>query len=424
MSRRKQSTMKYVSFLTVALFLTVLTKQGNAYDVNGDGQEGLAESIHALQTVAGMLPFTSRIMYVGPVGTALENGNALLNTLTSITDASSSKPYLIKLEPGIYDLGTQGLQMLEYVDLEGSGERTTTITSTHSGSDLSLSATLYGANYSELRFLTIENKGSGANSIAIYNENASPDITKVTIKASGGTTTYGIYNSYSFSKLTHLSIKVTGGADNYGIYNVHSPTVITNTDITASGGFNSHGMYEGNDSGSTISDFKMVISGAYGSYGMNTYSNRNPDHSLTINNLTLSSTASAIAYGMRHDGCTSIDLNNSVVKAFGGSTKNTGVYVNSSCVLEMNGTKILIGGTNDDGEQPNGTGFDNGVSTVIMKNSSISALSGSPRIQAIWSGSGEVKIISTLLEGYLHGDLTCVGAYDQAFVARNANCSN
>jgi hypothetical protein len=63
------------------------------------------------------------------VGTAQENGTALLNALNGITTASATNPYLLKVEPGIYDLGTGTLTMKQFVDVEGSGQRITTISS-------------------------------------------------------------------------------------------------------------------------------------------------------------------------------------------------------------------------------------------------------------------------------------------------------
>jgi hypothetical protein len=64
---------------------------------------------------------------VSPVGTPAENGAALLAALAGITDASASKPYLLKLEPGIYDVGATTLVAKDFVDIEGSGRDVTTV---------------------------------------------------------------------------------------------------------------------------------------------------------------------------------------------------------------------------------------------------------------------------------------------------------
>jgi hypothetical protein len=47
-----------------------------------------------------------RTVVVSPVGTGTQNGQALLNALSSITDASATKPYLLHIEPATYELGT------------------------------------------------------------------------------------------------------------------------------------------------------------------------------------------------------------------------------------------------------------------------------------------------------------------------------
>ena len=46
-----------------------------------------------------------RTILVSPKASAAESGTALLNAIAGITDNDRNKPYLIKIEPGIYDLG-------------------------------------------------------------------------------------------------------------------------------------------------------------------------------------------------------------------------------------------------------------------------------------------------------------------------------
>ena len=53
----------------------------------------------------------------------------LREVVGGIADPSASNPYLVKIEPGIYDLEADSLFMRPYVDIEGSGEGVTTITS-------------------------------------------------------------------------------------------------------------------------------------------------------------------------------------------------------------------------------------------------------------------------------------------------------
>lgn len=50
-----------------------------------------------------------------------------ISAMSSITDASASKPYLVKIHPGVYDIGGATLYGKSYVDIEGSGEGVTVI---------------------------------------------------------------------------------------------------------------------------------------------------------------------------------------------------------------------------------------------------------------------------------------------------------
>jgi hypothetical protein len=70
---------------------------------------------------------------VSPVGTPPQNGQALRDTLDSITDASAAKEYLVKIEPGEYDVGGTPLFMKDFVDLEGSGPDITKLDSSVAG---------------------------------------------------------------------------------------------------------------------------------------------------------------------------------------------------------------------------------------------------------------------------------------------------
>jgi hypothetical protein len=84
--------------------------------------------------------------------------------------------------------------MQEYVDIEGSGELNTIITSVVADCN---SGTVNGANNAELRFLTVASMGGSNCHAAIYNDSASPRLTHVTATASGGDSTSGVYNSSS-----------------------------------------------------------------------------------------------------------------------------------------------------------------------------------------------------------------------------------
>jgi len=93
-----------------------------------------------------------KTILVSPKSTETASGTALKNALSGITDAGETNPYLIIIEPGIYDIGkgTSGIQMKEYVDIQGSGENVTKITGVINDY---YSGVLLGADNAEVRFL-------------------------------------------------------------------------------------------------------------------------------------------------------------------------------------------------------------------------------------------------------------------------------
>lgn len=184
----------------------------------------------------------ARTVVVSPVGTPQQNGTAFKNALSGITGASESNPYLLRIEPGVYDLGTNAVQMKQWVDIEGSGEGVTTLTATSNVS--SLTGTLKGASNSELRFLTVENVGATADSqvVAIYNDNASPRLTHVTVSSSGSNSfNFGVTNDGSSPVMTNVTVTASGGpgSRNEAVSNQEdSSPVIRDSTLEASGGDN------------------------------------------------------------------------------------------------------------------------------------------------------------------------------------------
>jgi hypothetical protein len=195
-------------------------------------------------------PSFKSTVVVSPVGTDSENGTALLDALSGITDASATNPYLLYIEPGTYDLGTDSLQMKQYVDMEGSGELATTITSAISNIACN-TGTVRGANDAEMRFLAVQNTGTGPDDcgFGIYNEDASP-------------------------RLTSMSVTASGGVENvFGVYNVDSSPVMTDVSVTAApASGNSIGVADDGNSSPTIRDSVIVAedSGIYAADGSGT----------------------------------------------------------------------------------------------------------------------------------------------------------
>lgn len=118
--------------------------------------------------------------------------DAMKNLATWCGIPAVTNPCLLRILPGIYNLGNNVLTMQAF-DIEGSGENATTITSTHSsGSFNANSATVVGANNAEIHFITVNNQGGGFYAIAVYNNSVSPKITNVTASASASGGTYSL----------------------------------------------------------------------------------------------------------------------------------------------------------------------------------------------------------------------------------------
>jgi hypothetical protein len=169
-------------------------------------------------------------------GNPTANGTALLNNLADITGGVNN-PYLIKLGPGIYDIGTSSLQMKQYVDVEGSGENTTTITG---NIDSYSSGVVLGANNAEIRFLTVQNIGGGSYAYALFTngldillEPSTFKMTHMTASASGGTHNAGVVNASSSPTMTNVTASASGGTESDGVFNVSASPTMTN--VTASG---------------------------------------------------------------------------------------------------------------------------------------------------------------------------------------------
>ena len=199
-----------------------------------------------------------------------KNGLLLRNAIAGITDNGPTRPYLVKIEPAIYDLGSQPLALKPYVDVEGSGELTTTISST-----AAIPATLVAANNSELRFVSVR----GTNTVALYSNGVSPRYTHVTATSSGGSFNYPIEVTGGVPLLTDVTTAGTGGAQAAGLVNFGggSNLIAVNSSFTGSGASSVNVGLLAYGGSSTISDSVLTASGGAFAVALRVY---NGTHSL------------------------------------------------------------------------------------------------------------------------------------------------
>ena len=173
-----------------------------------------------------------RTVIVSPVGTALQNGTALLAANNAIASGR-----VLKIEPGLYDLGTQSLVMKPGVQVEGSGPDMTTITAADPAG--CCTGTIQGAGNSTLRSLRVVNTGSPTGeAYAVYATAASGfAIDDVEAVAQGSLDNAGIavYGG-TVLEVRDSDFSANGGTYATGIYVYESDAVISDTTASAATG--------------------------------------------------------------------------------------------------------------------------------------------------------------------------------------------
>ena len=369
-----------------------------------------APSYGANIVVGGDSATIGKIIVVSPQSTDTPsiNGVSLINALNSIADASETNPYLLKLGPGIYDIQINSIQMKPFVDLEGSGEKVTTITGAiTSGSAVPSAGTVIGSDHAELRFLTVENTGTGIENIAILNLSSSPSISHVTANSIG-----------------------TGGLScyNYAVYNYTSSPKMTNITATASGTFKIHTIH--NESSSpTMANIEAIAKGVQGSDNWAVYNNISSPVMSNVTASAIGSGGGGYNYGI-YNANSSPSMMNIVATASGAGTySNTGIYNDFSSPRMLNIVATASGASINSGihnswSSPTitnvtatgsggvGTGIFNLDSGTIKINHSV--IMGTTN--TINNGSGVTTFVgNSQLDGGIvdnAGALTCVGSYN------------
>ncbi|HEX4498124.1 MAG TPA: hypothetical protein VIE43_20785 [Thermoanaerobaculia bacterium] len=307
-------------------------------------------------------------VHVIPVsGNPTASGTALLSALAAITDATSFKPYVLKLDPAGYYVGSTPVVMKPYVDIEGSGQGATYIEGVGNGDTSYLTAIVQAAPQAELRNLSVSSAGYGqtasvgiyvpsganpsirdvtvlagnaANNWGIRSIGASPSIQNVTINVSvNGAQSYGIgtTSSYATPIIKHTVITLVGvGTYAYGLFSdgVAAPQELRDLEISVTGGsFENFGFYvDGSGSGQTflLTGSTVNASGATYNYGIVFYGNTGGVFNVKTSYLKATGASS---YGFYSSGSTGgISFNQSEVTGTSDSIYGSGtpVYVGAS----------------------------------------------------------------------------------------------
>ena len=192
-----------------------------------------------------------------PAGEAtswLNSGSELLAMVAAIPSTgaeapSSSNPWLIRLGPGIWDLGTGNLLLPAYVAIEGAGEDATAIVA--AGYTLVGYGTLMLSGSNDVSRLTVYNTGNATYENAIVANGNGNRLSHLAIfvqnpsNASG--TGVGVYvGASSGVSIDETGIQVSNAYSNYGVESVGGFVQASHTSI---------GAYGSNAAGSTYGVF-------------------------------------------------------------------------------------------------------------------------------------------------------------------------
>jgi hypothetical protein len=204
-----------------------------------------------------------------PGDTPQNNGTALLNNLAGIS-ADATHPYVIKLGPGIYDIGVATVEMKPYVDIEGSGESTTAIKG--NGQQV-----VGGASFSEMRFLTVLNDSTSEYfCFAVVSTDSSVKMTNVTAISSSSlaTVNHAIRNVSASPQLLNVkAVASNGTAVNRAIHSEGgSAPIMMNVQAEAYGGNFADALRFEDSNGILKNVTTYAVGGALSSYGLSTAS--------------------------------------------------------------------------------------------------------------------------------------------------------
>lgn len=330
---------------------------------------------HVVVRVIGYYSKPVQTVWVHPVpGDAAASGQALLDALTGITNASSTKHYVVKVEPGIYDVGNSQVVMKQYVDIEGSGQLAT-ILQGQGSNDTALTVVTLASN-SELRNLAVTNTAGTGQTIAgaIYGSGTVNNfVTNVTMSASGGSSTnFGIRLNSANPTISDVTISATGGSLTEGIVvrSTATPLIrrarITVTNTTGSG----YGIISGNSGiPAEIDDVHVEVTGGPSLVGFEQPMATGSSTLRVSNSTFLVSGASSLSYGIEMPS-DNLLLSHTIARASGGAT-SAGVRAASlhadNCEIAGDVNTVIslssasIGGTKLDGGPVSGTATCAGV---------------------------------------------------------------
>ena len=283
-------------------------------------------------------------------GTPAENGAALESAVSMITDASPTKPYTVRLAPGTYDVGADGMDLKSFIDLEGAGEGRSVVTGAGINDTNPFDGGSFGtvrtADQTTLRHLTVRNTaGSGTTAVGVYAGAGSTVIEQTTIE---------VANAPSASRASGLA---PGGAGDVNV-------TLDGVRVTA-------------DAGSGIG----TVGAAFGTMNL-----------LDIRNSVISVTAGiGIATQFTSGSSSRLDVQSSRIEITGGGI---GVAETSASIQQYSDVTVTVsGGSLAAGFSGAGSGFH-----PIIDSSRIEVSGGSTSNVGVNTNNGTVNIRNSSID--------------------------
>ena len=371
--------------------------QGNV-DVDGDlslaGDLRFADGT-SQSTAAG--PVFATTVVVSPVPfDPLASGQALRDAIAGILDAGPAKPYLVKLEPGIYDVASatdgNSLEMKPWVSIEGSDETVSEIRS--GGSASFFEGTVVTADFSELRRVTVRNTGGDLVAIAVFAASEVSALDHVTAIASGGTD-------------KNYGVRIAGLADRVRLFDVVA---------VASGGTLAFGISMKDVLSATLERVSAYASGPgekIAFYVLNELGV--PGMTVTFDNVVGEAEGGTSSSALRVQGSGVVmSLHRSTLFAHGAAL-NVGVDIQAEVVSSLEIVETTITATG-----PQSSGIRKSTRPELRLDHS--RVTG--ETHSLFNEAGpEFKVGATRLGGGpASGPFTCVGVYNEDYEALAADC--
>jgi hypothetical protein len=344
------------------------------------------------------------------VAVVAQSGGDYTSPLAAMADLANwcgagFTPCLVKILPGSYNLGSQALVMAPGVDIEGSGEENTTISSTAGAT--STTGTVVGANFSELRMVRVNNSGVPFARGVFASSVTGFRVTRVKVVVNQAFTSSemrGIDLRQSSAVLSDVNVLADGLQTlAIGVANGSGDVVITDSTLLArtSHGFNAYGV------------LNYASSGSPGSVRLFNVSTRGAGQGIA--NVGL-----ATGFANDCNGCFGwLEHVQSTGGTIGGPAvvnNAYGVWNNSAARLEITDSYLLgtFGSTDEAGIYNNSTAAD----ALHLRNS----LSDSGIASVANNSTGTIFLANNQLKGTLTGGAgtwNCIGNYDQTFAAKS-----